>query len=49
MGKFSALGHATRQSYGGPNFDFPDFPLDFALWNFASVAVVISKDGLLGT
>ena len=36
MGKFSALGHATRPSYGGPKFDLPDFPLDFALWNFAS-------------
>jgi hypothetical protein len=39
VGKFSALGHATRPSYGGPKFDFPDFPLDFALWNFASVEV----------
>ena len=36
MGKFLALGHATRPSYGGPNFDSPDFQLDFALWNFAS-------------
>ena len=27
MGKFSALGHAARPSYGGPKFDFPDFPL----------------------
>jgi len=34
--KFSALGHATQASYGGPKFDFPDFPLDFVLWNFAS-------------
>ena len=31
MGKFLALGHATRPSYGGPKFDFLDFPLDFAL------------------
>jgi hypothetical protein len=35
VGKFSALGHATRLSYGGPKFDSPDFPVDFALWNFA--------------
>ena len=35
LGKFSALGHATRLSYGGPKFDFSDFPLDFALWVFA--------------
>ena len=36
MGKFLALGHATRPSYGGPKIDPPDFPVDFALWNFAS-------------
>jgi hypothetical protein len=37
VGKFLALGHATRPSYGGPKIDPPDFPVDFALWNFASV------------
>jgi len=37
VGKFSAQGHATRPSYGGPKIDSPDFPVDFALWNFASV------------
>jgi hypothetical protein len=60
-GKFSALGHATRPSYGGPKFDFPDFPLDFALWKFASNPGAIlaqmykeqffkkSMDGFFGT
>ncbi len=36
VGKFSALGHATRPSYGGQKIDPLDFQLDFALWNFAS-------------
>ena len=43
VGKFSALGQATRPSNGVPKIDSPGFPVDFALWNFASRKIHIFK------
>jgi hypothetical protein len=48
VGKFSALGHATRPSYGGPKIDSLDFPVDFALWDFASAGKSSHKELAFG-